>query len=702
MRLYRMGPFELDARAGELRKHGVRVRLQEQPLRILEMLLLRRGQVVLREEIREKLWTDGTSVEFDRGINAAIRRLRTALGDSAKTPRYIETCGRRGYRLMASVEAGVPTADLNALAQAPTSPAAGRADRRESGHRRIFAWVAAGVLTLTVLLLASLNWGPWPLGTAERSLVVFPPVGSRFSGDLAVSADGRQLAAPVVDSSGTSKLWVRSLSGGSGRVVGDTEGAARPFWYAGREWVGFFSRHQLYLVRSSGGPAQRIFAALGQSGGAWNADGTILFGPDRTGPLYQITPGVSSPVPATRLAEDESLGHTAPQFLEDGRRFLYLAATADPRQSSVFLGALDSPVRQRLLTGVSQIGYAPPDYLLFVRDGRLLARRFDFQRAEPVGPEQTLVTGNVVAFSASRDVLAYLASPRVNINRLVRYTKDGRLLHPIGEPDRYAEVFVSPDGKQAAVNLERGSSKLSLLRLDNEQMRAVASGPETLLDGVWSPDGKQLAYQVYGRQRTRIMVLNLADGFSRLLLDDGESNYPDAWSPDGKWILGRRTGGTVILLAADGKSRPQVLLDAPYLIDQMQFSRNGQWVVYNSDESGRWEVYAARFPKMDQAHKISEGGGCQPIWSPDGQQLFYLGLEGGVLSVRMTVGSVVPVGPARKLFQSKVKVNCSIAQYGVISNGDEFLAIEPAAEASQTDPGEPVRVQVNWIQRLLD
>src|SRR5215471_1180467 len=112
MRLYRMGPFELDARAGELRKHGVRVRLQEQPLRILEMLLLRRGQVVLREEIREKLWTDGTSVEFDRGINAAIRRLRTALGDSAKTPRYIETCGRRGYRLIAPVEPCEPKPDL--------------------------------------------------------------------------------------------------------------------------------------------------------------------------------------------------------------------------------------------------------------------------------------------------------------------------------------------------------------------------------------------------------------------------------------------------------------------------------------------------------------------------------------------------------------------------------------------------------------
>src|SRR5262249_21791274 len=153
-------------------------------------------------------------------------------------------------------------------------------------------------------------------------------------------------------------------------------------------------------------------------------------------------------------------------------------------------------------------------------------------------------------------------------------------------------------------------------------------------------------YQIYAPPKTRIMALRLGQSSPRLLLDDGSFNFPDDWSPDGKWILTRKQTGremTLFLLPADGRSEKKVLLKTKYVADQFQFAPDGRWVAYNSMESGRWEVYVARFPNMKPVTRVSDGGGCQPIWRRDGNELFYLSLDGKLMSVETQNGTLEPV-----------------------------------------------------------
>ena len=193
-------------------------------------------------------------------------------------------------------------------------------------------------------------------------------------------------------------------------------------------------------------------------------------------------------------------------------------------------------------------------------------------------------------------------------------------------------------------------------------------------------------------------------------MDYGNSNYPDAVSPDGKWILCRRNTNTVFIIPPDGNAAPKVLLETNHLMDEFQFSPDGKWVAYNSDESGRWEVYAARFPEMDRVLKLSDQGGCQPIWRQDGGELFYLTPEAKLMSVPLKQGSVLQPGAPRLLFQSDVlPVNCIYLQarrrkrrreisHGRIAPGNRNRAGGPAARGDQL--GRRNAVRKNAVSRL--
>jgi hypothetical protein len=190
------------------------------------------------------------------------------------------------------------------------------------------------------------------------------------------------------------------------------------------------------------------------------------------------------------------------------------------------------------------------------------------------------------------------------------------------------------------------------------------------------------------------MMRHLDQPDSKVLLDDGYSNYPDDWSPDGKWLLCRRTGNIVFTLASNGTGKPHILHESSGELDQLRFSPDGKWVAYNSDESGREEVYAARFPEMDHTRQLSQEGGCQPMWRKDGKELFYLGPEGKVFSVNLQTGSALGAGVPRLLFQSSVAVSCLIAQYAVTGNGQKFLMIEPVANSVTESAG--LQLVRNW------
>jgi len=204
------------------------------------------------------------------------------------------------------------------------------------------------------------------------------------------------------------------------------------------------------------------------------------------------------------------------------------------------------------------------------------------------------------------------------------------------------------------------------------------------------------------------MILTLGSVLRSCFWTMAWANFPDDWSPDGKWILGRHqvSGKTsVIRIAADGSAPPEVLLPAAqagtWNLDQCQISPDGQWVAYNSDESGRMEVYIARFPSMTDARRASNAGGCQPIWrKPDGNELFYLSLDAKMMSVPLVKGATLQTEAPHMLFQSKVPVSPIVTQYAVGATGQKFLLIENEPAEDPLEARKPLHVITNW-QALL-
>jgi hypothetical protein len=363
--------------------------------------------------------------------------------------------------------------------------------------------------------------------------------------------------------------------------------------------------------------------------------------------------------------------------------------------------------RKLLLTDAGEIAYAPPDNLLYLRDGVLYARRFNFSGGVAIGQEKRVDLGaggaRVNTFSVSTNgSLIVQFTVRDPNSDLVWRARDGKITGSTSQPGVTWQVTLAPDESAAAIN-GRGPSgmwgRIELWRFGASSLVPLTWGAH-VLDAVWSPDSRSIAYQIYGREKTILMVRRIDQPEPRVLLDDGYSNYPDDWSPDGKWILCRRTANIVFRLAPDGKSAPEILLNGDHLLDQLKFSPDGRSVAYNSDESGREEVYVARFPKMDDVRQVSHDGGCQPLWRKDGKELFDLDPDGKLFSVDFADGPESKPAAPQELFQSRVVVDAIIAQYAVTGDGNRFLMLEPHAGSEGEPSDQPLLLLRNWAARL--
>jgi hypothetical protein len=315
--------------------------------------------------------------------------------------------------------------------------------------------------------------------------------------------------------------------------------------------------------------------------------------------------------------------------------------------------------------------------------------------------EPTIVAGGenpggsrIETFSVSETGVLVYRFGGPSLYQLAWHERDGRLSGTVGAPAAYLEVFLSPNEKLAAINkVSDGRLGLWLLHLDHEiptQLSSEADAP--IVDGFWSPDSRQLVYQVFTETKTRIMTMSLGDMTPKLVYEDAVRNWPDDWSPDGKWIIYRREGRAVYIISPDGKARRQLLPDAPYFMDQFQFSPDTQWLAYNSMKSGQWEVYVSRFPSMTDTRQVSTAGGCQPIWRKDGKELFYLTEDGKLMAIPITQGSNLETGAPKELFPTSIRVNCTNTQFAVAQNGEKFLLMEPARAADAAPSREPIHI----------
>jgi len=583
--------------------------------------------------------------------------------------------------------------------------------------RQRLAWtIAALFLFLALALAVERIFERVPSQTAIVQFVISPPDKvslSQFDAP-AISPDGRQLAFVGV-LSGKPLLWIRSLDSLSSRPLAGTEGSHAPFWSPDGRFIGFFARGKLRKVETAGGVPQAICDTAGFRG-SWNSDGDIIYA--QSGVIYRVHSEGGRPTPVTKLHPSRSeIEHEWPQFLPDGRHFLYLTVSAKAEYLGISVGLLDSTEVKPLLSGVSNAAYSAPGYLLFVREGVLQAQPFDATRITltggpiPVTSQISYGWGDADArFCVSQNgVLVYATGVGLSQQnkQLVWHSREGKTLGSVGEPEPYMQVELSPDEKQVVTEVidpaSRGGGNGGNLWLV-DLARGVASRFESNVvswEGQphWSPDGNRIIYNsneggVVGLYSKEVAAVGKPE-----LLVKGIC-FPTDWSKDGRFVVYERSEtGTnndlwVLPLLGENKGKPFPFLQSEFEEFGGQFSPDAKWMAYASDESGRDEVYVRSFPGPGPKWRVSTAGGNSPRWRADGKELYYLAADENLMAVPMKLGSSLEPGVPQPLFETQKVV--TRVRYTMTGDGQRFLVITPVGET--TPPS--IAVVLNWTAVL--
>jgi DNA-binding winged helix-turn-helix (wHTH) protein/Tol biopolymer transport system component len=706
----------MDSASGELRKQGLRIRLQEQPSQLLLLLLNRAGEVVSREEIRGNLWPPDTFVDFDQGLGAALRKLRQALSDDAETPRYIETIPKRGFRFVAPVEriSGMPQGASTVLSVRANEPPTPEASREPPATRRHLSfWFA--IFAVACVLSFFLGWlvhthaavsdgaGGQPLSRPIRSSVL-PPSNWFFEhSSFSISPDGTRLAFVAVGADGDDKLWVRALSASDGQQINGTDGALLPFWSPDGHRIGFFAAGKLKIVDVDSG-ALRILceAPFGRSGGAWGPDGTILFSPNVDGPLFRIPASGGVPVAVTRITR-ASAGqrHMWPFFLPDGTHFLYSDSSGpiSPQGESVYLGSLDGSNPKLISSKIAGNVVYVSGYLLYGRDFTVWAQPFDLRRLELSGTARSITsqeTGVEMAFShaefsVSQNGILVFQSLTDSRARLAWFDSGGKELSQVSEPG-YRDPRLSPDGRFLAVASDDARNGKYFIRvydlLHGISTRLTDSGADR--SPAWSRDGKRITYSTLDTLKEVP-----ADGSSppHPLLQDGIYLGHMDWSPDGHLLFTDLSAG---LPAVKVYSAADHRVEDFAIGAEARFSPDSKWIAYVGPLTvpDADAVFIAPFPGPGGPIRISSGSGAQPTWAHDGRHLFYITPDRKLMMVDFDPRAKSVSAP-HLLFQTRIIApNFADTQYAVSPDGRFLINSFPPNTSS------PLTLVAGWTAEL--
>jgi len=574
---------------------------------------------------------------------------------------------------------------------------AGRAARRRSRER--LAWIAAilaSVVAAAALVMPRL--GPKPAPPRIMRFVVGAPAGAIIQSDpawIAISPDGRLLVFAATDTSGTPALWVRPLASLEAHKLAGTDNPNFPFWSPDSRNIGFFADGKLKKVPAEGGTAEALCSASDGRGGSWGKQGVIVFAPVASGPIARVSEDGGEV--ETLFTPDSSRKETGlrwPEFLPDGKHFLFVGLPSKEGNHDIYVGALGSKTRTRLLGSSAAPVYAPPGYLLFVRNGRLTAQRFDTRRLALLGKPQPLGEAPQLSFAAgahavtvsTNGILAHPAAGLPN-TKLVWLDRAGHEQDVIPlAPGRWEGLSLSDDG-QWLVAQRRGSPNESDLWMI-EVARAVAtrftfvSSSETYFPA-WSPDGKWVAYNSNRLGPADIYRKSSAGGDEEPLLQSSTLfKNLSQWTPDGgSLIYGQpdpETGWDIWRLPLDGDRKPVPIVRTRFNEYGGAVSPDGHWITYFSDESGKLEVYVQSYPEPGHKYQVSTAGGQGSVWSRDGRQILFGSLDGNSMLADVETGPAFKVDRPRVLFKSRQ----DLAGATATRDFGRFLVSVPAGEAA--------------------
>jgi Tol biopolymer transport system component len=571
-------------------------------------------------------------------------------------------------------------------------------------------WLAAAVLgagaTAAAFVLLQRHRATIP-AQVMRLEITTPPTTDPES--FALAPDGQTIAF-VANVDSVSRLWVRPLREASARPLPETDGATQPFWSPDNRSIGFFADHKLKRVDVASGSPQVLADAPTPRGGAWNRNGVIVFAPCTPCGLVQV-PAIGGQVtPLSAPVTGQALSHRWPEFLPDGR--LLFAGLLGPIGSrGIYLASLDGTAPIRIVDSESGAAFAPPDHLLLLRQATLVAVRFDPVRGvvsdDPVAIAEGL-RGVRGPFSVSATGLLAYRSSSVDRRELVWMDRAGTTLQNIVPADEseVSSPALGPDGRRVIVQrFMQGNVDLWSVNLANGVPTRLTFDPAAEAHAVWSPDGRRIVFGAAGNGRDGLRLKTLSVGGEDQPLAVESKAIPVDWSPDGRFILyqaqGRTTGGDLWATPLDG-GPPFAVVQTPSDESGGQFSPDGQWIAYQSDGSGRTEIYVQPFPGPGQPVQVSRAGGSQVRWGRSGRELFYIGLDARltVVPVRTVDQSLEPAAPV-PLFEARLATGPNTIpgrpQYAVAADGRFLMNIR----VGDTD-APPIAIVSNWLQLLKE
>lgn len=751
--LVRFGKFEFDSSSRVLRCGDKRRRIAPKPAQVLEFLLERPGKIVTREEFCERLWGNSTFVEYDDGLNHAVRRLREVLGEAAEQPVFIETVPGVGYRFIAPVTAGrrpYPNVVL--------------ASRRAGDWFRRSGPLLAGLALIAMVTSWSI-WR-WPARSRrvrsdsgamipDRSTIRFDlplPEKQRlhhmFRTGLAVSADGKMLAFvsrtdPLDDSRDETRVRPPSQTGSSifihrmdqltARPIRGTEsnvmgmGPYNPVFSPDSQWIAFgMTDERGYSLRkvSVSGESEplEVCKCRADHGISWGDDGQIVFAGPQTG-LQRVDADGGEPVGLTELdIERGEVSHRLPFVLPGARAVLFTAVryqTWVPENFEIHVVSLTTGERRTLMPNGTDARYVPSGHMVFAREGSLWATAFDLATLQPGkqpvpvlqgvnhamdGPRRQWRTGASQISFSKNGVLVYAPGsvyPEEK-HELVWVNRQGEEEVFAADQKHYFAVRLSPDGTKVLFTTNYPPKTVGVYDVRRKTMRRQTfEGPTQW--AIWGPRADQITFASgpSGWERIYWKKLDSGPGHKSEIIRRAQVG---SWNPDGTTLASVRLGGYPscdIWTIAGGEAKP--FLDTKFMEDYPEFSPDGKWLAYTSDDSGTRDVYIRPYPEKTPLWQVSTGGGFAPAWSRDGTEIFYRkGNKFMASTIEEEAGKLV-VGKPLELFEGQYDSAWPVRAYDVALDG-RFLLVRRVKENSrrvfeQTHPNR-LRGVTNWFKEL--
>jgi serine/threonine protein kinase len=584
-----------------------------------------------------------------------------------------------------------------------------------------FPWaIAAGLL---LALMATL---PFAISYLRRSpteesvirLSISLPDKVLMSGTtpaLAISPDGHQIAF-VATQEGQNLLWVRSLDSFTPKPLAGMEisgSPTPPFWSPDSRFIGFFAGGKLKKIDTSGGPPQTLCDLPAARGGTWNRDGVILVG-TTAGTLFRISQAGGELTPLTTLDQSRfETSHRWPHFLPDGRHFLFFVRSGKVENTGVYVGSLESKETRQLLRNVLSAMYAPPGFLLFLRNETLMAQPFNTDTLTLTG-EQVPIAEQVAfnsglgrgSFSVAENGVLAFRTGGGQIDQPLWFDRTGKQTGVLAEAGVYFNIALSPvDEKQAAVDRtdpQTGTNDIWLFDLARNGVSSrFTTDPAGDSYPLWSPDAKRIVFASYRTGSWSLYEKSASGGESeQVILASVEEKVPEDWSRDGQFIIysafnGKTKWDLWLLRTADKSASP--LLQTEFNERQASFSPDGKYIAYTSDKSGSAAVYVQTFPFSGSEWRISTDVGGQPRWRSNGRELFYIGQDRKLMVVDVKLGSTFQAGVPKPLFDTRVPTITDFRNhYSVTSDGQRFLINSMTQQRGST----PIDVVKNWTALL--